>query len=97
MDLSDVPEPIGEYVIREIGGETLLVPVKASAGELDSLFTVNEVGAVVWRAVEARSSVRDIVAAVVSGFEIDRESAQRDVIEFLELLARRGLVRTAGE
>ena len=85
--------PNGDYVFRNIGDETILVPVRAGVSELDSLFTLNEVGAVVWKAVEARSSVQDIVTAVLSEFEIEQAAAEGDVLEFLSSLLDRELIR----
>jgi len=85
--------PNGDYVFRNIGDQTILVPVRAGVSELDSLFTLNEVGAVVWRAVEARSSVHEIVTAVLSEFEIEQAAAEDDVREFLTSLLDRELIR----
>ena len=93
MDLDTVLMPNGDFVFRDIGGETILVPVRAGVTELDSLFTLNEVGAVVWKAVEARSSVQEIVTAVLAEFEIEPSSAESDVFEFLDVLIKRDLIR----
>jgi hypothetical protein len=94
--MDTVVVPNGEFVFRTIGDETILVPVKAGVGELDSLFTFNEVGTVIWKGVETRSSVREIVSVVQTEFEIDPESAQSDVLEFLESLIDRGLIQPVG-
>ena len=40
MDMDTVLMPNGEYVFRNIGDETILVPVRAGVSELDSLFTL---------------------------------------------------------
>jgi len=92
MDPTTVFKPKGEYAIREIGGETILVPVKSGVAELDSVFTLNEVGSVIWAGVSGRKSFREIVEAVVSQFEVPEESALRDSEEFLTALRERGLV-----
>jgi len=96
MDLDTVLAPNGNFVFRKIGDETILVPVKAGVSELDSLFTFNEVGTVIWKGVENRSSVREIVTAVQAEFEIAPDSAQSDVFEFLEVLIKRSLIQPAG-
>ncbi len=94
MEVNTVLIPNGEYVFRDIGGETILIPVRAGVSELDSLFSLNEVGAVVWRSVEARSSLQEIVSAVQAEFEIEQDAAERDVIEFLDALIKRDLVQS---
>ena len=95
MDLDTVLEPNGDFVFRKIGDETILVPVRAGVSELDSLFTFNEVGTVVWEAVEAGSSVQGIVAVVLDKFEIEPSAAENDVLEFLDVLIKRDLIRHA--
>ena len=37
----------GEFVTREVAGETLVVPLRAGVGDLDSIYTVNDVGAAI--------------------------------------------------
>lgn len=96
MDLDTVLAPNGNFVFRKIGGETILVPVKAGVSELDSLFTFNEVGTVIWKGVENRSSVREIVSAVQAEFEIEPDAARGDVLEFLGVLVDRNLIQPAG-
>lgn len=96
MNLDTVLAPNGDYVFRKIGNETILVPVRAGVSELDSLFTFNEVGAVIWKGVETRSSVREIVSAVQAEFEIEPDSAESDVFEFLAVLVERNLIQPAG-
>jgi hypothetical protein len=94
MNFDTVVKPNGDFVFRDIGGESILVPVKAGVSELDSLFALNEVGAVVWRSVEARMSVQEIVGAVQEEFEVEQAAAEKDVLEFLDVLVKRDLVQS---
>lgn len=96
MELDTVLVPNGDFVFREVGDETILVPVRAGVSELDSLFTINEVGAVVWKGIEAGSTVREVVATVQTEFEIEPATAQSDVLEFLEVLIERDLIKPTG-
>ena len=95
MNLDTVLMPNGDFVFRDIGGETILVPVSAGVSEMDSLFTLNEVGTIVWKGVEARSSVQEIITAVLAEFEIEKSAAETDVLEFLDVLIKRDLIRHA--
>jgi len=95
MDPGTVWKPKGEYVVREIGGETILVPVRSGVAELDAVYTLNEVGSVIWTGVSEGRSFREIVEAVVASFEVPEESAARDSEEFLVALQERGLVEIA--
>ena len=88
------PTRRGEFVTREVAGETLVVPIRAGVGDLDAIYTVNEVGAAIWRLIDGRRTVDDIALEVVRAFEVEPEQARRDVEEFLGILAEAGLVHT---
>ena len=56
----------GEFVTRAIAGETIVVPIKAGVGDLDSIYTLNEVGATIWGLIDGTTTVDGIVAACPS-------------------------------
>jgi len=86
----------GEFVTREVAGETLVVPLRAGVGDLDSIYTVNDVGAAIWRLIDGRRTADDIALEVVRAFEVEPEQARRDVEDFLAELAEAGMIRNAG-
>jgi len=92
MDPASVFRPKGDYAVREIGGETILVPVRSGVAELDAVYTLNAVGSVIWNGISERKSLREIVETVVSRFEVSEESALRDSEEFLSALREKGLI-----
>lgn len=93
MDTTTVFERDGEYVSRDIAGETILVPIRSGAGDVDSIFTLNEVGSVVWRELGAGRTVDQIVECVTREFDITADQARSDVLEFLGSLKERSLIR----
>lgn len=57
-------------------------------------YRLNEVGAVVWKAVSERAcSLEDIVACVVAEYEISRKVVGEDIREFVDSLCKIGLCR----
>jgi hypothetical protein len=96
VDSQTVFERDGEYASREVAGEMILVPIRSGSGDVDSIFTLNEVGAVVWRELGQRRTVQQILESVTSEFETTPEQAEADVLEFLQALEERSLIRRAG-
>ena len=86
----------GEFAVRSIAGETILVPVQAGVGDLDSIFVLNDTASVVWRELDSAPSVGRIVEAVLDAFEVSREEAERDVEQHLSSLEGAGLITRAG-
>jgi len=86
-----------ESVIRrEVGGETVLVPVHPSgAADVEYLYRTNAVGAAVWGALDGRATLREVVARIREGFDLSDDTAadvEADVIAYLADMEEAGLV-----
>ena len=86
-----------DCVTREIAGETIIVPVRGNVGDLDSIYTLNEVGTKVWRLLDGSQSVGQVVEAVCNEYEVSSEEATRDVMVLLGSLQEAGLIAPASE
>ena len=74
------------YVIREIMGETILVPVGDHLLEFNGLITLNELGVFILNAVPDAEDEDQIVDKILEEYDVDRATAKADVIEFLNKL-----------
>ena len=75
-----------EFVKREIGGESFLVPIGEAAHRYSGLFALNEVGAFLWDRLPAAESEEELVAAILEEYEVTKEEAAADTAAFLEKL-----------
>ena len=82
---------------RQIADETIIVPVVGGVGDLDAIFTLNEVGSYIWRLTDQPTTVNAIAEAVERTFDVPADRAEQDVVEFLGQLAGAGLIRALGE
>lgn len=85
------------FVTRRIAGETLIVPVSAKVGDLEAIYTLNEVGSFVWQLIDGQRTAQAIAEAVGAEYEVALDRAARDVDELLGILEAKGLVRPLGE
>lgn len=60
------------------------------------MVSLNSVGSFVWEKFEKGAAVGEVVDAVVDEFEIDRETAKADTIEFIRTLREKEMLVTAG-
>jgi hypothetical protein len=88
------PRRSGDYVTRRIAGETIVVPIRSEAAQLDSVYVFNEVGSRVWELVEQGRAEDEIVTALAAEFEVDAARARADLLAFVEVLRQAGLVET---
>lgn len=86
MEPASVYERNERVVSRKIVDELILVPIRKNVADMETLYTLNEVGARVYELIDGERSVAEIVDAVFSEFDVDRETAERDVRAFIEQL-----------
>lgn len=77
-----------EFILREIAGEYMLVPVGSAAAAFNGLITMNEVGNFIFNAMHTDRTVEELVEQITSEYEVPAETARTDLMEFLEQLRR---------
>lgn len=80
-------------VSRKIAGEFILVPIRRKAADLESIFTLDEVGARIWELVDGEKRVAEIRDTLVEEFEVSHEEAEKDLVGFLQQLEEAGCVK----
>lgn len=76
----------GEYILREVVGEYVLVPVGDTALQFNGIISLNEVGACIWKQLQQNRSEEEILSAVLEEFDVSEEEAKQDLDEFLQRL-----------
>ncbi|MGE5417239.1 MAG: PqqD family protein [Acidobacteriota bacterium] len=80
------------FILREVAGQWLVVPLGERVVEFNGMITLSESGALIWKALETESSVDDLVAKVLSEYDIDEATARADVDEFLGMMREKELL-----
>ena len=78
---------------RRMANETILVPVSSGVGDLDSIYTLSEVGSRIWEMLATPVSFGRLVEVICAEYDVSPEVASRDVAEFLDRLVSRKLAR----
>ena len=85
-------------VTRRIADETILVPVSSRVGDLDSIYTLTEVGSRIFSLLqEAPVSVDQIVNVVCAEYEVSPALAAADASAFIEVLVAKKLAHPVAE
>jgi hypothetical protein len=82
-----------DFITRHIAGETLIVPVKGHVSDLDSIYTLNEVGSRIWELIDSSRPVAQIVLTIQDEYEVTESEAARDCLELVDALQTAGLIR----
>jgi hypothetical protein len=80
-------------VSKKIGEEFILVPIQKKTGDLDSIYTMNEVSARIWELIDGKKCINDIRNKIVEEYEIDNQSAEVDITDFVKKLQHIGAIK----
>jgi hypothetical protein len=86
-----------DLVTRNVVGETIIVPVKSNVGDLDSIYTLNELGTMIWELIDGQKTVNQIVEEICISYDVSPEEARKDSLEFLDSLEEAGLIRSRAD
>jgi hypothetical protein len=79
-------------VARKVGGEFILVPIRQDAGDLSSIYTLNEVAAHIWELIDGSHSVEEIRGKIIEEYEVEPREAEEDILHCLNQLESRNLI-----
>jgi hypothetical protein len=82
-----------EVVARQIEGETVIVPIRRGVGDMNSVYTLNPVGTVLWHFMAKSRSVPEMVQRICSEFEVTPGQALGDVEVFVSSLLEEKLIQ----
>ncbi len=75
-------EAAGSFVVMNIGGEL----------SFNGMITLNETGAMIWRAIEAGEDAETIAKQIAAKYDIDIEIALNDTNGFIEKMNGAGIL-----
>ncbi len=79
-----------DFVLRRVVDSAVLVPFGKKMIKFNGMLTLNKVGAFIAEKLQEETTAEAIVEAVVERFEIDNDTAARDVETFLTQLRENG-------
>lgn len=90
--LAMVFQKCAKVVSRKVGDELIIVPLSTSAGDITSLFSINQTGAFIWENIDGTKTVREIKEKIIGEFKVADQEALTDLIEFMQHLEASGLI-----
>jgi hypothetical protein len=83
IELGQIYRRNESFVFRQIEGETILVPIRGNVGDLDCIYSLNPVGAVVWEHLDGLADLKTIKDIIVSEYAVSGDDAQADLLSFI--------------
>ncbi len=77
---------------RKIGDEFILVPIRQNAGDLSSIYTLNEVAARVWELIDGNRTLETVLEIICEEYEVESHAAEEDIVYYLKQLESGGFI-----
>ena len=81
-----------DVICRQVGHESILVPISNNVGNLDYIFTLSPVAGRIWELLDGSRTVDQIVATICDEYDVTPEQAAADMAELVSNLAEVSLV-----
>ncbi len=78
------------YVLREIAGEHLAIPVTAENST--DIVVLNPVSAILWTELETGKTLDELTDKICENFDINRDEALTDIKDFVNSLIEKNVV-----
>ena len=80
------------FVLRQVADTWVVLPLGAASLDFNGMLTLNESGALLWRALEKGGDREALADALTAEYDVDRATALADAQEFLDKLLAAGCV-----
>lgn len=82
-----------DFTIQKVGGSWIAVAVGETSKTFHGMVRLNETGAFLWKKMtEADRTVDELVDALLAEYEVDRETATRDVGNLVNRFRESGIL-----
>lgn len=82
-----------DFLLREVAGSQVLVPVGEATRSFAGIVTLNSVGVQLWNAMETGQTKESLVKVLTAHYDVSEGQAMADVEKFLQNLKDVGAVK----
>ena len=73
-----------DLILRSVAGEAVLIPTGGMAAQFNGMINLNGVATFIWEQMDQVQSREELVQLILDRYEIDEETARKDVNGFLD-------------
>ena len=81
-----------DFILRNVCGDYLLVPLGEKAKEYNGVFTLTDTGAFILEKLSEQKDLKETAELLANEFEIDAASAYEDAVVFTDSLLKQGIL-----
>lgn len=81
------------FILREVAGSYIVVAVGSAVKTFNGVINLNQTGAFLWELLQKGAEKEDLVKALLGEYEVDEQTASKDVDVFIEKLEQANLIK----
>ena len=74
------------FLLREVAGNTVVVPIGDEAVEFNGVITINETGKFIWELMQDGIEKEELLDKFMNKYNISEEEAKEDIKAFIQIL-----------
>lgn len=80
------------YLLREVAGNKIVVPVGAAAVDFNGMINLNETGAFLFEKLQKDTEPKILLSELMAEYDVDEETAKADITAFVNKMYGAGLL-----
>lgn len=80
------------FVVRTVAGESVVIAVGAASKNFKGIIKLNDTGRILWDKLAGGADESEMLAAILSEYDIDEETAKKDIENFVKTLKGAGVI-----
>ena len=80
------------YILRQVAGNSIVIAVGEEALNFNGIITINGAGTFLWEKLAEGAEKSELVSAMLAEYDIDEETASKDIDDFIEKLQKADLL-----
>lgn len=81
-----------EYIMRNIAGDDVLVPIGKTVTDFNGLIILNEMAKFIWEKMIEVESEDELLNCILDEYEVEKDVAKADLDEFLNILRENNII-----
>ena len=81
------------FILKNVADATIVVPTGKASLDFNGMITLNDTGAFLWRLLEEGTSEEQMLAAMLTEYEVDEATAKAGIARFIAKLSNEGLLQ----
>ena len=80
------------FLLRQVAGSWLVMPIGQEMLDFNGIITLNETGAFLWQRLQEGADIEELATALTGEYKVSLEEARADIKEFCGKLTRFGCI-----